>query len=250
MKKTGYLIKRFVPYFKKYRRTLVLDLFCAALTTLCELFLPLIVRYITGKGTSDPESLTVMLILQLGLFYMFLRVVDTAANYYMQSIGHIMGARIETDMRRDLFSHLQNLSYSYYNNTKIGQIMARITSDLFDVTEFAHHCPEEFFIAGIKIIASFCILGFVNIWLTLIIFSIIPIMLILSVHFNTKMKRAFKKSRNQIGELNARTEDSLLGIRVVKSFANEAVEEEKFEKGNLRFLEDVYKRQPVSRSER
>lgn len=237
MTKTKGLIRRFVPYFKKYKWVLVLDLFCASLTTLCELFLPLIVRYITSLGMSDLQSLTVQLIVKLGVFYLVLRIIDTAANYFMQSIGHVMGAKIETDMRRDLFDHLQELSYSYFDNTKIGQIMARITSDLFDVTEFAHHCPEEYFIASIKIIAAFCILGATNIWLTLIIFSIIPIMILCSTYFNTRMRRAFKKSRVQIGELNAQTEDSLLGVRVVKSFANEGIEKGKFEEGNHRFLD-------------
>jgi ATP-binding cassette, subfamily B, bacterial len=154
----------------------------------------------------------------------------------MANVGHMMGAKIETDMRKDLFSHLQNLSYSYYDNTKIGQIMARITSDLFDVTEFAHHGPEEYFIAALKIGVAFGILANTDIVLTLIIFSLIPIMLVSSMSFNSKMRRAFKKSRNQIGELNAQVEDSLLGVRVVKSFANEDVEEEKFRKGNEGFL--------------
>ena len=230
------LVKRFVPYFKKYRATLALDLFCAALTTVCELILPLIVRYITEKGMNDIQSLTVSVILLVGGFYLLLRIIDTAANYYMASIGHIMGAKIETDMRRDLFSHLQLLSFSYYDNTKVGQIMARITSDLFDVTEFAHHCPEEFFIAALKIVASFAILSFVDVWLTLIIFSILPIMLVCSMYFNKRMRRAFKKSRDQIGELNSQVEDSLLGVRVVKSFANEPIEEKKFRDGNHKFL--------------
>ena len=230
------LIRRFAPYFKKYKWVLVLDLFCASLTTICELVLPLIVQYITDMGMNNLEALTVQIILQLGLFYLILRLIDGAANYYMASIGHVMGARIETDMRRDLFDHLQKLSFSYYDNTKIGQIMARITSDLFDVTEFAHHCPEEFFIAGVKIVASFCILCPMNLWLTLIIFAILPLMLVCSVYFNRKMRVEFKRSRVQIGELNAQVEDSLLGVRVVKSFANEDIEREKFEEGNQQFL--------------
>lgn len=237
MHKTTTLIARFAPYFKKYRGVLALDLFCASLTTLCDLVLPLIVRYITGKGMTDIQSLTMRAVLLLGALYLFLRVVDTAANYYMANIGHVMGARIETDMRRDLFAHLQKLSYSYFDNTKIGQLMARITSDLFDVTEFAHHCPEEFFIAALKIIASFVILCFFNVWLTVIIFIFIPIMLLCSIYFNRRMRRAFKKSRNQIGEINAQVEDSLLGVRVVKSFANEYIEERAFERGNDVFLD-------------
>ena len=236
-RKNSGLLKRFLPYFTKYKWILVLDLFCAALTTLCELYLPLIVRYITDLGMNDLASLTVEIILKLGVFYLLLRIIDTAANYYMQSIGHIMGARIETDMRRDLFSHLEELGFSYYDNTKIGQIMSRITNDLFDVTEFAHHCPEEFFIAGIKISVAFVILSNTNIWLTLIIFSILPLMLVCTRFFNKRMRRAFKKTREQTGEINAQVEDSLLGIRVVKSFANEPIEKEKFNKGNTKFLE-------------
>lgn len=235
-KKTTYLIRRFAPYFKKYKWILLLDLFCAALTTVCELVLPLIVRYITDKGMNDLEALTVEIILSIGGIYLALRLIDVAANYFMANVGHVMGAKIETDMRRDLFSHLQDLSYSYYSNTKIGQLMARITSDLFDITEFAHHCPEEYFIAALKFIVSFVILSSVNPWLTLIIFAIIPIMIYCSMQFNRKMRSAFKRSRNQIGELNSQVEDSLLGIRVVKSFANEEIEEEKFEEGNKGFL--------------
>ena len=235
--KTKKLIGRFAPYFKKYKGVLLFDLFCAALTTVCEIVLPLIIRFITDTVINDLAALTVGIILRIGGFYLILRIIDAAANYYMQSVGHIMGARIETDMRRDLFDHLQNLSHAYYNTTKIGQIMARVTSDLFDVTEFAHHCPEEFFIAFVKIAASFCILGFTNIWLTLLIFAILPIMLVCSMYFNKKMRRAFKESRNQLGELNARVEDSLLGIRVVKSFANEDMEREKFRQGNHLFLD-------------
>lgn len=235
--KTSELIRRFAPYFKKYRHVLFFDLFCAALTTLCELVLPLIVRYLTQTAQYNLSELSVNLILRIGLLYLILRVLDVTANYYMANKGHVMGAKIETDMRRDLFSHLQKLSFSYYSNVKIGQLMARITSDLFEITEFAHHCPEEFFIAGIKITAAFIILGFINLPLTLIIFSILPVMLVCSTLFNKKMRATFKNSRNQIGELNARVEDSLLGIRVVKSFANEGMEKEKFEAGNAEFLE-------------
>ncbi|MFA5635901.1 MAG: ABC transporter ATP-binding protein [Anaerovoracaceae bacterium] len=234
--KTSYLLKRFIPYFKKYRWVLLLDLFCAALTTVCELVLPLIIRYLTDMGMNDLEGLTVKIILNIGGFYIALRLVDVAANYFMANVGHMMGARIETDMRKDLFAHLQELSYSYYDNAKIGQIMARITSDLFDITEFAHHCPEEYFIAALKIGVAFGILAQADLGLTLIIFSLIPIMLIAAMSFNKKMRQAFKKSRNQIGELNSQVEDSLLGVRVVKSFANEGVEEEKFRKGNEGFL--------------
>ncbi len=230
------LIKRFLPYYKKYKWILALDLFCAALTTVCELVLPVMVRYITDLGMNDLESLTVSIVLTVGALYLFLRVVDTAANYYMTSIGHIMGTKIETEMRRDLFAKLQSLQFSYYDDTKIGTLMSRITNDLFEVTEFAHHCPEEFFIAGIKIVGSFIILANINLWLTLIIFIFVPIMLLVCTPFRMKMKNGFAESRVVVGEINSQVEDSLLGIRVVKSFANEDIEKEKFEKGNVGFL--------------
>ena len=237
MKRTSKLLKRFLPYYKKYWKTMVFDLFCASLTTICELVLPLIVRFLTDKGINDLGSLSVSIILKVGFLYLVLRVIDASSNYFMQSIGHIMGTKMETDMRRDLFHHLEKLSFSFYDNTKIGTLMSRITSDLFDVTEFAHHCPEEFFIAGIKIIVAFIILCGFNAYLTLIIFAIIPFMLIASMFFRRRMRGAFKKSRAQVGELNAQIEDSLLGIRVVKSFANEEIEEEKFAQRNVKFLD-------------
>jgi len=234
---TKYMIKRFLPYFKKYRLILILDLLCASLTTVCEIVFPLIVRYITDMGMNNIEGLTFGIILKLTLLYIVLRIIDTAANYYMAGTGHIMGTKMETDMRADLFEHLQTLSYSYYSNTKIGQIMSRITSDLFDITEFAHHCPEELFITALKIIVSFCILLTVNIPLTLIVFAVIPIMIFFSMRYRKRMRDAFKESRVQVGELNAQVEDSLLGIRVVKSFTGENTEIKKFKKGNEKFLE-------------
>ena len=155
----------------------------------------------------------------------------------MADTGHIMGAKIETDMRRDLFAHLETLSHSYFAEHKVGQIMARITSDLFDITEFAHHCPEEFFIAALKIIVSFIILCGVNVPLTVIVFASLPLIFCFVKFFNTRMRKAFKKQRNQIGEINSQVEDTLLGIRVVKSFATEELEAEKFEDGNKKFLD-------------
>lgn len=234
--KMGYLIKRFIPYFKNYKGILVLDLLCASLTTVCDLVFPMLVRYITDIGINNISALTVGIIVKISVLYLILRLIDSAANFYMADTGHIMGAKIETDMRRDLFDHLQKLSFSYYSNHKVGQIMARITSDLFDITEFAHHCPEEFFTAGLKIIVSFIILCGVNIPLTLIMFAALPLIFLFVKFFNTRMRRAFKDQRHQIGEINSQVEDTLLGIRVVKSFANEDTEREKFAEGNKTFL--------------
>ncbi len=231
------LIKRFTPYYKNHIGTLTFDLFCAALTTLCELALPMIVRKITGTATENVSELTLNLILSLGAVYIVLKIIDAFAYYYMSSVGHIMGTKIETEMRKDFFSHLQKLPFSFYDDAKVGSLMSRITSDLFDVTEFAHHCPEEFFIAGIKIIASFTILCFMNVPLTLIMFAVLPIMIVILTHFNHKMRAGFKESRKKVAELNSQTEDSLLGVRVVKSFANENIEEEKFKKGNIGYLD-------------
>ena len=234
--KTSVLLKRFIPYYGKYKGIMVMDLFCAALTTVCELVLPLILRYITDIGMRNLASLTVKTVVTIGMLYFALRIIDGMASFYMAYIGHVMGASIETDMREDAFRHLQKLSDNYFNNTKIGQIMSRITSDLFDVTEFAHHCPEEFFIALLKGVVSFLILARINVLLTVIIFILIPVMAISCTYFNLQVRKAFKKQRNHIGELNARIEDSLLGNKVVRAFANENVEIQKFDKDNQEFL--------------
>ena len=234
--KTKELFARFLPYFKKYKWLVALDLLCASLTIVCEIVLPLIVSFITDTGANNIEALTVELILRLGALYLVLRIVNTAATYFMTSVGHIVGARIETDMRRDLFNHLNKLSFAFFNNTKVGQIMARITSDLFEITEFAHHCPEEFLIAFLKFVISFIILAGMNFWLTVIIFITVPLMAWAANRFNRKMQAGWRITRNQIGEVNAQVEDSLLGMRVVKSFANERIEAEKFDNGNERIL--------------
>ena len=225
-----------MPYYGKYKGIMIKDMICAALTTICELLLPLIVREITNRAGGTQAQLTARFVLLLGASYLLMRVIDAAAYYYMASVGHVMGARIETDMRRDLFAHLQLLPFKYYDNTKVGTLMSRITNDLFDVTEFAHHCPEEFFIAGIKIIASFVILCTMNVYLTLIVFAVIPPMFFVLFYFNRRMHAGFRSQRKELGELNAAVEDSLLGVRVVRSFANEKIEESKFNEGNSRFL--------------
>lgn len=230
------MLKRFSKYYKPYVGIILLDLLCAALTTVCELVFPLIVRHITTMATDPSQVFLFSTVLKLGALYLLLRLIDTGANYYMANTGHVMGARLETDMRRDLFDHLQKLSFKYFDNTKIGQLMSRMTSDLFDITEFSHHCPEEFFIAFIKIVGAFIILGNINLLLTALIFLLLPLMLISVFIFRRNMKDAFKEQRQQVGELNADLEDSLLGIRVVKSFANEDIEREKFAEGNRRFF--------------
>ena len=232
---SGALIRRFLPYLANYKMVLCLDLFCAALTTLCDIVLPKIMSIITNSAMGVGITLTAGIVLKLAALYFVLRVIDGAASYYMSSIGHIMGVHIETDMRRDAFDHLLQLDHTYYNNTKVGTIMGRITNDLFDVTEFAHHCPEEFFIAGIKIVASFVILCRASIPLTLAVFACVPLMGVVSVYLNGRLRARFRQQRVQIGELNSTIEDSLLGQGVVKAFAAEDEEREKFARGNRAF---------------
>ncbi len=232
---SGYLIRRFLPYYKPYLPTMFIDLGCAALTTLAELYLPQVLRQLTNTATTDLALLTVPFILRLVGTYLALRLIDSAAAFYMAYQGHVMGTKMETDMRRDAYDHLLKLSDTYYSNTKIGQIMGRITNDLFDVTEFAHHCPEEFFIAGIKLVTAFVILAQTSFLLTLLVFAVVPLMVFVCLKINFKMRDAFALRRHQTGELNARIEDSLLGQKVVKAFTNEDVEREKFKDDNMKF---------------
>lgn len=230
------LIKSVIPYFKRYKNILFVDLTCAGFTTASEMILPLILRKITNLGILDRASLTMDLIGKMAILFIIIKMIELVAVYYMASIGHIMGAKIETDMRKDVYIHLQTLSDNFYNETKVGQIMSRMTNDLFDITEFSHHCPEEYFIGFIKILVSFVILININIPLTLVIFVLIPVMFIASSNFKNKMRAEQKKQRVHVGDLNSSIEDSILGVKVVKSFANEDIELEKFNKDNNKFL--------------
>lgn len=242
MKNKNSLVKKwFLPYMKRFRGTVALDLLCAALTTLCELVLPMIARKITDIAVTDPAALTVKLILSLATLYLALKGIDMLAGYYMTYVGHTMGVKIEKSMREDMFAHLLRLPLDYFSGTKVGQLMSRLTTDMFDVAEFAHHCPEEFFIAAIKIVVSFVILGTINLPLTVLSFATLPLMYFGTMYFRKKMHAAFKDRRVQAGEVNARTETALLGIRVVKSFTREKHEQERFnaESGQLA---DIQKR--------
>ncbi len=229
------LIRRYWPYLAKYKKLLFLDLFFAGLTTLCDIVLPMIMRQLTNAALGNAAALTAQAVLRMAMLYVALRIIDAAANFYMQSQGHIMGVYIETDMRRSAFDVLLRLSGTYYSNHKIGQIMGRITNDLFDVTEFSHHCPEEFFIASIKIVVSFVILGRISLPLTLLIFLWLPLMFFVSVKINHWLRSTQKAQRFQVGELNAAIEDSLLGERIIKAFTAEDEERDKFEEGNVEF---------------
>lgn len=231
------LIRYIAPYFIKNKWILLFDLFCAALTTVAEIGLPIILRYITNLGIYNIDLLSIEIVLRLSIVFIIIKVIDVFSTYYMASVGHIMGAKIETDMRSSIYSHLHKLSNNFYDDAKVGQLMSRITNDLFDITEFAHHGPEEYFIGGIKVVVSFIILIRINVPLTLLVYIIIPIMMISSTIFRRKMRMAQLYQRKQVGNLNSAIEDTLSGIRVVKSFANEDIELDKFEKENSKFLD-------------
>lgn len=232
-----YLIKRFSPYYKNYKFLFITDMIAAMLTIVAEVTLPLIIREITNIATTDIQVLTLTYLLKLAFLYLILKSIEVVATFYMQKYGHIMGAKIEKDMRKDVYSHIQYLSDEFYAKTKIGQLLARVTTDLFDVTEFSHHCPEEFLVAGVKALVTFIILLNINIPLTIIMFIMIPLMLILTNTTRRRIRKTQMQQRNHIGEINAEIEDSLLGIKVIRSFANEEVEIENFEKSNNKFLD-------------
>jgi len=227
------LLKVIKPYFKKYWKILIIDLISAALTTVAMFFLPIILQQLTNYGAAG--TLTVRVIAYLTGIFLVLKTVEVIARYYMTNIGHRMGALIEADMRRDIFGHLMTLDDTYYNENKVGEVMSRVTNDLFDITEFSHHAPEEYFIVTLQLVVSFIVLGVIHLPLTIAVFTMLPIMYFVSKHFRKRMSEAQLNQRRQIGRLNAGIEDSISGIRVVKSFANEKEEIDKFEFGNQKF---------------
>ncbi len=236
MKKNISLIKRFFPYLKKHLGTEALVLCCVAVTAACDIALPLIVREITNAGVEDIASLTLKRIIGICLFYIAFKIIACGASYCQAYYGHVMGIKIENKMREDMFDHLQSLSFSFFDNTKVGQLMSRMTSDLFDVAEWAHHFPEMVFMTVVKFIASFAIFASMDWRLAICVFCMMPFMIILTKKTRTKMRDTFRQSRHQVGEINARIEDSLLGVRVVRSFTNEKTEKEKFAKGNSEYV--------------
>lgn len=228
--------KQFFSYYKPYIRLFLSDMFFAVLGAAVTLVIPLIVRYITTHLQGMTSSEVMDMIIRLGMIMVGLVLLECFCNYYIAYYGHIMGAKIEQDMRNEIFEHYQKLSFSFYDNEKVGQLMSRVTNDLFDITELLHHGPEDVFISLIKFIGSFVILMQVNVKLTLVAYAFIPIMFVYAYYFNRKMKRAFKQNRVKIAEINSRIEDNLSGIRVVKSFANEDIELDKFHEVNGNFV--------------
>ncbi len=230
------VLRRLAAYYKPYRRVFWTDMFFAFLSAAAALVIPLVVRYVTSTVLSMDMQKAQGMILKLGVIMLALVLVQWYSNFYISNYGHVMGAKIEYDMRAEIFDHYQRMSFSFYDEQKVGQLMSRVTSDLFDITELLHHGPENIVISCIKIIGAFVILMSINTYLVIAAFALIPVMLVFAYFCNKRMKLAFRKNREKIAEINSQIEDNLSGIRVVKSFANEEVENQKFQAGNDGFL--------------
>lgn len=229
--------KKFLSYYKPYLRLFAADMVCALGAAAISLVYPLIVRYITNDILVNYEiSEAVGIIAKLALAMVGLALLELFCNYFISYQGHVMGAKMEFDMRNDIFNHFQKLSFSFYDNQKTGQLMSRITNDLFEITELSHHGPEDIVISIIKFVGAFIILIRINVPLTLLLFLFLPIMFLFAWKMKTRMNVAFKANRQRIADINAQIEDNLSGIRVVKSFANEDMEVDKFREGNGRFV--------------
>ena len=227
----------FFSYYKPYLKWLFADLICAFVVAGITLILPLYARYITQNVLGGNTSDALNQIYTVGALMIGLVIIQTACNTFVDYQGHMMGAKMESDLRRDLFAHFQKLSFRFYDEQKTGQLMTRITNDLFAISELYHHGPEDFAIAVLKFTGVLIILININVKLTVIIFLFIPLMIVYAFYFNKRMNAALRRSRDRIGDINAQVEDTLSGIRVVKSFTNEAIEEKKFAYENNRFLE-------------
>ncbi len=223
-------------YYGPFKALLALDLVFATLGASVTLAMPLIVRYITGTVIYEESSVAWQTIVRLSVLMIALLFVELVCNFYITYWGHLMGARMEYGMRNDIFEHYQKLSFTFYDNQKVGQLMSRVTNDLFDITELLHHGPEDIIISLIKIVGALVILGHINVRLTILTACFLPFILAFALYLNKRMKRVFKQNRVKMADINGQIEDNLSGIRVVKSFANEAIEMEKFKEGNDRFL--------------
>lgn len=230
-------LKKLFSYYKPYMGIFIADMFFAFGAAAVSLVIPLVVRYITSEVVHWESSQALHTILRLGVIMLVLIAVQCYCNYFISNYGHVMGAKIEYDMRAEIFSHYQKLSFRFYDDQKVGQLMSRITSDLFDITELLHHGPENIVISLIRIIGAFIIMVNISPRLTVAAFALVPFMLVYAYVFNKKMKRAFRMNRVKIADINSQIEDNLSGIRVVKSFANEEIENKKFKKGNDGFLD-------------
>lgn len=229
--------KRLAGYYRPYRGLFFADLLFAVLGAGVSLGIPLIVRYITTNVIILPGNEALQIIAKLGAVMLAMVALECYCNFFIAYYGHIMGAKIEHDMRNEIFEHYQKLSFTFFDNQKVGQLLSRVTTDLFDISELLHHGPEDVVISVIKFVGSFVILSQINLTLTLITFAFVPVIAIYAFVLNKKMKVAFKTNRARIADINSQIEDSLSGVRAVKSFGNETIEMEKFRSGNERFVE-------------
>ncbi len=229
-------LKKMLGYYKPYLRLFWADMFFAALSALVALTIPLIVRYVTSILIYMESDEILHQIIYIGIFLIILLFIDLYSRYFIGNYGHVMGAKMEYDMRAEIFAHMQKLSFSFYDDAKVGQLMSRITSDLLDITELLHHGPENIILSVLKITGAFIILIHINAWLALAAFVVLPFMFLFAFLLNRKMRAAFRRNREKIADINGQIEDNLSGIRVVKSFANEEVEKAKFKRGNAGFL--------------
>lgn len=229
-------LKKMLSYYKPYRKIFWADMFFATLSAGIVLALPLIIRYVTSTLIYLETDVILSQIKVLALVLFAMVAVECYSKFFISNYGHVMGAKIEYNMRAEIFDHLQKLSFGFYDNQKVGQLMSRITTDLFDITELMHHGPENLILSVVKIVGAFVILVTISPALALAAFGVLPFMFAYAYFLNGKMRRAFKQNRVRIAEINAQIEDNLSGIRVVKSFANEEVENRKFKGGNDGFL--------------
>ncbi|WP_288957679.1 ABC transporter ATP-binding protein [uncultured Thomasclavelia sp.] len=227
--------KKFLSYYRPYLKLFLADMFCEMIAAGITLVFPMIIRYITGT-VLIADNFEMGIIYKLGIFMVVLVIVEYLCNYFVAYQGHVMGVYMERDLRNELFQHYQKLSFSFYDEQKTGQLMSRLTNDLFSLTELYHHGPEDIVISFIKFFGAFIILATINLKLTLIVFAFIPVMGAFIYYYNRKMKRAFKRNKQRVGDINARIEDNLSGIRVVKSFGNESHEIIKFHDENSRYV--------------
>ena len=228
------MLKRFLAYYKPHKAIFVLDMLAALAVALIGIFYPIITRTMLNDLIPNKNY---KLIIIFGSSLLLLYIIRMLLNYFIQYYGHIMGVRMQAEMRSDMFRHLQTLPYGYFDNNETGKIMSRMTSDLWEVSELAHHGPENILISTISVITSFIYLATIDIWLTIIIFACVPFLLAISMALRKKMRNAFMKSRESVADINASLESSISGIRVTKAFTNSRKEEEKFEEGNERFVQ-------------
>ena len=228
------MIKRFFRYYKPHRKLFILDLICAFALAICDLFYPMITRSMLNDYIPN-KRLRVLVI--WGVLLCVIYLVKMGLKYFIQYFGHVVGIRIQADMRKEAFDHIEKLPFTYFDNNKTGSIMSRIINDLQEIAELAHHGPEDFIVSCFLLLGSFILMATINIWLTLIIFAFLPFLIVFAAKKRLKMSAAFTKAREEVADVNATLENSIAGIRVAKAFENSEYESKKFQAHNNLFVE-------------